>query len=55
MDKAMHCGQCGTIANFILKSGMRFITIFFFIPVCPISGVTKLIQCPICKTKFQAA
>jgi hypothetical protein len=49
----MRCGQCGTVANFILKKGMRFITAFFIIPVIPISGVQHLMQCPTCGTRYQ--
>ena len=52
-DDSMHCGKCGCVANFIMKSGMRFITLFFIIPVLPLSGVNKIIQCPKCKMKFQ--
>jgi hypothetical protein len=47
------CGQCGTVANFILKKGMRFITAFFIIPLIPISGVQQLMQCPSCGTRYQ--
>jgi hypothetical protein len=50
----MHCGQCGTVGEFIDKKGMRFITLFF-IPVIPISGTRHLLQCPTCKTRYQAA
>jgi ribosomal protein S27AE len=50
----MQCGKCGVVANFIIKKGMRFITIFFVIPVCPISGVKHLAQCPNCGTRYQA-
>src|SRR5436190_17362749 len=49
----MRCGKCGTVATFIKKEGMRFITLFFIIPVIPISGVTHLLQCPACGTKYQ--
>jgi hypothetical protein len=52
---SMHCGNCGTSAPFIAKKGMRFITLFFIIPVIPISGVKNLIQCPTCGTRYQAA
>jgi hypothetical protein len=52
---AMHCGQCGTIAPFVLKKGMRFITVFFIVPVIPISGVTHIAQCPTCGTRYQAS
>lgn len=48
----MRCGQCGTVANFILKKGMRFITVFFIIPVIPISGVRQFMQCPTCGTRY---
>jgi hypothetical protein len=51
----MRCGQCGTLAYFTAKTGMRFITLFFIIPVIPISGTTKLLVCPTCKTKYRAS
>jgi hypothetical protein len=49
----MRCGQCGAVGAFIKKQGMRFITLFFIIPVLPISGVRELLQCQSCGTKFQ--
>lgn len=51
----MRCGKCGTVANFKLKKGMRFITVFFIIPVIPISGIKQIAQCPTCGTRYQAA
>jgi hypothetical protein len=48
----MKCGHCGTVGPFVKKQGMRFITVFFIIPVLPISGVTNLLQCQMCRTKF---
>jgi len=51
--EAMHCGQCGATTPFILKKGMRFITIFFIIPVIPISGISQLVECPNCRTRYQ--
>ncbi|HKS28000.1 MAG TPA: hypothetical protein VJS44_09280 [Pyrinomonadaceae bacterium] len=51
---AMRCGNCDTAAPFITKSGMRFITLFFFVPVIPLSGVKSLLQCPACGTRYQA-
>jgi hypothetical protein len=33
---------------------MRFITLFLIIPVIPISGVTHLLQCSACGTKYRA-
>ena len=49
----IQCGNCGQLTNFIMKKGMRFVTIFFFIPVIPVSGVTQLVECPNCKTRYQ--
>jgi hypothetical protein len=49
----IQCGTCGTLTNFIMKKGMRFVTIFFFIPVIPVSGITQLVQCPNCGTRYQ--
>ena len=51
----MRCGRCGTVGNFVTKSGMRFITLFFVIPVIPISGVKNMLQCQTCGTRYQAA
>ena len=50
----MRCGKCGTIGSFKQTRGMRFITLFFIIPLAPISGVKHLLQCQICGTKYQA-
>ena len=50
----MRCGHCGTVGEFIGKKGMRFITLFF-IPVIPISGARRLLQCPTCGTRYRAA
>ena len=49
----MHCSTCGTIAPFIQKTAMRFVTLFFIIPVIPISGKMHLIECPKCKTRYE--
>jgi hypothetical protein len=32
---------------------MRFITLFFIIPLIPISGIRELLQCPTCGTRYQ--
>ena len=55
MAQASRCGQCGTVAQFILKKGMRFITIFFVIPICPISGIKEMMQCPNCGARYQSS
>jgi len=49
----MRCGQCNTVAPFREKKGMRFITLFFVIPIIPISGVKQLAECPTCKAKYE--
>ena len=49
------CSSCGTFAQFVEKTAMRFVTLFFFIPVIPISGKMHLIQCPKCKTRFESS
>ena len=53
LPEVMQCGQCGTVANFTLKKGMQFITLFFIIPIIPISGIKQLAQCPTCKARYQ--
>ncbi|HVO57475.1 MAG TPA: hypothetical protein VMT51_07250 [Dongiaceae bacterium] len=51
--QAMHCGRCGYQGPFTLKKGMRFITVFFIIPVIPISGVMHAAECRQCKTRYK--
>ena len=53
-SQAMHCGKCGYAGPFTLKKGMRFITVFFVIPVLPLSGVMHVAECQQCKTRYQA-
>jgi len=48
------CNKCGHAGNFVMKKGMRFFTLFFIIPVIPLSGVKHLVQCPNCKTRYEA-
>jgi DNA-directed RNA polymerase subunit RPC12/RpoP len=50
----IRCSQCGTATQFIQKTGMRFITLFFFVPTIPISGTSKMIECPNCKARYQS-
>lgn len=51
---ASRCGQCGVEAPFIMKKKMRFITIFFVIPVIPISGMSEIRQCPNCAARYES-
>lgn len=54
LSQAMRCAKCGWSGPFTLKKGMRFITVFFVIPVIPISGIMHVAECQQCKTRYQA-
>ncbi len=51
--ETIRCTNCGALAQFTEKTGMNFISLFFLIPVIPISGKKKMIECPNCKARFQ--
>jgi len=51
--ETIRCSNCGALAQFNEKTGMRFITLFFLVPTIPISGKRKMIECPNCKARFQ--
>jgi len=53
-SEVWRCGTCGNAGPFRRKKGMRFITLFFIIPVIPISGVMHVAECPQCKTRYKA-
>jgi hypothetical protein len=53
LSQAMRCAKCGYAGPFTLKKGMRFVTVFFVIPVIPVSGVMHLAECQQCKTRYQ--
>jgi hypothetical protein len=53
--RTMRCSRCGTVGAFGVRKGMSFVTLFFFIPVLPISGVKTLLQCPTCKARYDAS
>lgn len=52
MQEPWQCGKCSTIARFYKRSGMRFLTLFFIIPVLPLSGTKDLAECPTCGAKY---
>lgn len=52
-EQAWRCAQCQTVGQFIRKRGMRFLTIFFIIPVVPLSGVKNLAQCAVCGARYE--
>jgi len=47
-----HCAQCGFEGQFIEKKGMRFFTLYWVIPTIPLSGISSMVQCPNCKTRY---
>ena len=47
------CARCGTLAQFIKKSGRNYITLFFLLPVFPIGKENSFIECPNCKARYQ--
>jgi hypothetical protein len=49
---AMNCARCGTTAPFLVKTGMTFLTLFFVIPLLPISGKKPILECPHCKARY---
>ena len=51
--ETIRCSNCGKLAQFTEKTGMNFISLFFLLPVIPISGKRKMIECPNCKTRFE--
>ncbi len=51
--ETLRCGTCGMSAQFIEKTAMRFFTIFFIIPLIPLSGKMRLIECQKCKTRYE--
>jgi len=52
-NEMIRCSQCGTVGQFAEKTGMNFITLFFLLPVIPISSKKKMIECLNCKARFQ--
>jgi hypothetical protein len=51
-SEAWCCGNCGTVAPFRRRKGMRWFTLYFIIPVLPLSRVSHLIECPHCRTRY---
>ncbi len=46
-----YCRKCGGDRNYRLRSGRRFITIFF-IPLIPLNKVGEHVQCATCKSRY---
>lgn len=47
-----HCQRCGGDRQYRLRSGWRFIHLFF-IPVIPLGKVGELVQCATCRTRYR--
>lgn len=43
------CPHCGTLANFIKKTGRNYITLFFVLPLFPFGKTQNYLECPNCK------
>lgn len=52
-EGVFHCQRCGGDRNYRLRSGRRFITLFF-IPVVPLGTVGQHVQCATCRTRYHA-
>jgi hypothetical protein len=48
------CLTCGTEEQFTMKSGIRLLTLYFFIPVLPLSGIQAFVQCPRCGARYRS-
>jgi hypothetical protein len=53
MGEQTRCARCGQVSHFTRKKGMNFITLFFIIPIFPLSGVKHIAQCPNCKARYE--
>ena len=53
-NEVWRCAKCGYNGQFVQKKGMKFITLYWIIPTIPVSGITDLVQCPNCKTRYEA-
>ncbi|HEY5988280.1 MAG TPA: zinc-ribbon domain-containing protein [Streptosporangiaceae bacterium] len=48
-----HCQRCGGDRQYRLRSGRRFIMVFF-IPIIPLNKVGAHVQCAACGTRYHA-
>jgi len=44
------CPHCGFYGYFLRKKTIRALTLFFVIPIIPLSGITIVDTCPQCHT-----
>jgi DNA-directed RNA polymerase subunit RPC12/RpoP len=48
----IRCSRCGTVANFIEKSGRNYLTLFFVLPIFPVGKTNEFIECPNCHARY---
>lgn len=53
-DEMIHCRNCGAFERFVKKSGRNYLTLFFVLPLFPLGKAHEFIECPNCKTRYQA-
>ncbi len=51
-DYLRTCPICGFYGYFARKKTIRAVTLFFLIPIIPLSGITIVDVCPRCNTPF---
>lgn len=55
VDEGMfHCPHCGGDRAYRLRSGRRWLTVFF-LPVIPLGHIGEAVQCNVCRTRFNRA
>ena len=48
-----NCSKCGHQGPFIQKKGMNFLTLYFILPIIPLSKMKNIAQCPNCKAQYE--
>jgi hypothetical protein len=51
--KPRRCERCGTLAQFIRKTGRNYLTLFFVVPIFPIGKAQNVLECPNCQARYQ--
>lgn len=53
-SEMIHCRNCGSMTQFIKKSGRNYFTLFFVLPIFPLGKTQNFVECPNCKTRYEA-
>jgi uncharacterized protein with PIN domain len=48
------CARCGTVTQFVKKTGRNYLTLFFVLPIIPLGKAQNVLECPNCKAHYQA-